>query len=82
MTTRLEASHRLLEQFWLIDEFSEWSEGSEKEGIKTSVQSVKTVGDRRMKAEIPLSMGAEYPTEGERREMRGHAKTMIPPCQG
>lgn len=45
MTTRLEASHRLLQQFGLIDEFSEWRgwEG----GRKSSVQSARTLSNRR-----------------------------------
>lgn len=45
MTTRLEASHWLLQQFGLIDEFSEKSERSEKEIRKNSVQSLEIMAN-------------------------------------
>lgn len=51
MTTRLEASHWLLQQFGLIEEFSEKSERSEKEIRKSSVQSLEIManGGRRQR---------------------------------
>jgi len=60
MTTRLEASHWLLRQFGLIDEFSEKSERSKKEIRKSSIQSLERTanGGRRQRSLSPQDKSA------------------------
>lgn len=85
MTTRLEASHWLLQQFGLIDEFSEKSERSEKEIKKKQCTVLGNNGQWRTKAEVLFNVGHRYPGEverAERREVGDCAVTMILPGQG
>lgn len=56
MTTGLEASHRLLQQFGLIDEFSEKSEKTEKDKKKQHTVLGNT-SPWRAKAEIIFNEG-------------------------